>query len=155
MILIPRDRRPMIALLLAPPGGGPGPAGRLQLLLPRPAALVDQAAAANVLPPAALRAYSAKFESELAVVKGLPGPIEGTATVDQVGGIFRWDRDKGFGQQQVGYRQETTGVPLPTSSFLYSGWVIPNLYGPELKTFGNESSEPTVSDHRDAQRAPR
>lgn len=108
-------------------------------------ALVDRAAVINALPPAPLRAYSAKFESELAVVKGLPGPIEGTATVDQVGGIFRWDRTKGFGQHQIGYRQETTGVPLPTSSFLYSGWVIPNLYGPELKTFGNESSEPTVS----------
>jgi len=108
-------------------------------------ALVERAAVLNALPPEALRAYSAKFESELAVVKGLPGPIEGTATVDQVAGEFRWDRLKGYGQHQVGFRQWTTGVPLPTSTFLFSGWVIPHLYGPELKTFGNERSEPTVS----------
>ncbi|MFI5210137.1 MAG: hypothetical protein ACHQ2E_06815, partial [Gemmatimonadales bacterium] len=135
----------MIGLFLLLQATAQGPAVDSSYASPALRALVERAAAANNLPPKALRAYTAKFESELAVVKGLPGPIEGTATVDQVGGIFRWDRDKGFGQEQVGYRQETTGVPLPTSTFLYSGWVIPNLYGPELKTFGNESSEPTVS----------
>ena len=70
--------------------------------------------------------------------------MEGTVTVDQIGGEFRWDREKGYGQHQVGYRQETTGVPLPTSAFLFSGWVVPNLYGPELKTFGNDRAEPTT-----------
>ena len=106
--------------------------------------LVERAAAANALPPPDLRAYAARFESELAMIKGLPGPVEGTVTVDQVGGELRWDREKGYGQHQVGFRQETTGVPLPTSTFLYSGWVVPNLYGPELKTFGTASAEPTT-----------
>jgi hypothetical protein len=135
----------MIALLLVLQVAAQSTQGDSTYSSPALRALVGRAAARNELPPPALRAYAAKFESELAVVKGLPGPIEGTVTVDQVGGEFRWDREAGYGQHQVGYRQETTGVPLPTSSFLYSGWVIPNLYGPELKTFGNESSEPTVS----------
>jgi hypothetical protein len=135
----------MLALFLLLQATAQGPAGDSSYSSPALRALVSRVAAHNELPPPALRAYAAKFESELAVVKGLPGPIEGTVTVDQVGGEFHWDRIKGYGQHHVGYRQETTGVPLPTSSFLYSGWVIPNLYGPELKTFGNESSEPTVS----------
>jgi hypothetical protein len=135
----------MIALFLLLQATAQASPGDSAYSSPALRALVGRAAVANALPPPALRAYAAKFESELAVVKGLPGPVEGTNTVDQVGGEFRWDRAKGYGQHGVGYRQETTGVPLPTSSFLYSGWVIPNLYGPELKTFGNESSEPTVS----------
>ena len=132
----------MIALLLLLHAPVPGPDSTYSS--PALRALVERAAVANALPPPALRAYAAKFESELAMVKGLPGPVEGTVTVDQIGGEFRWDREKGYGQHQVGYRQETTGVPLPTSAFLFSGWVVPNLYGPELKTFGNDRAEPTT-----------
>ena len=132
----------MVALLFLLQATAPGPDS--SYASPALRALVERAAVANALPPPALRAYAARFESELAMVKGLPGPVEGTVTVDQIGGEFRWDREKGYGQHQVGYRQETTGVPLPTSAFLFSGWVVPNLYGPELKTFGNDRAEPTT-----------
>ena len=65
-----RQRRLMVALLFLLQATAPGPDS--SYASPALRALVERAAVANALPPPALRAYAAKFQSELAMVKGLP-----------------------------------------------------------------------------------
>ena len=105
--------------------------------------LVQHASAANAAPPAALRGYSARYESEVALTKLLPNRIEGTSTIEQTAGVFTWQHGVGFGQYQEGYRVVTTGVPLPASAALANGWIIPTLTSDEFGAFGVGSGAAT------------
>ena len=67
-------------------------------------ALLERAAAVNAAPPADFRALTARYESEVGLVKLLPGRIQGASTIEQTAGIFTWVADSGFGQHQEGYR---------------------------------------------------
>ena len=108
-------------------------------------ALVARAEAANAAPTPGLLAYSARYESEVAMVKLLPGRIEGASTIEQTAGQFTWVRGKGYGQHQEGYRVVTTGVPLPAAAALSKGWIVPNLAGPEYDVFGASSGAATLA----------
>lgn len=107
-------------------------------------ALIRHASAANAAPPAALRGYTARYESEVALTKLLPDRIEGTSTIEQTAGVFTWQAGAGFGQHQEGYRVVTTGVPLPASAALANGWIIPTLTGDEYDAFGAGSGAATA-----------
>jgi len=106
--------------------------------------VIARAAAANAAPPPDLRAYTAKYESEVAMAKRLPDRVEGTSTVEQTAGTFTWVVGRGFGQHEEGYRVVTTGVPLPASAALSNGWVLPTLTGPKIDVFGANSGAPTA-----------
>lgn len=101
--------------------------------------LVARAESANAAPPAGLLAYTARYESEVAMVKLLPGRVEGASTIEQTAGQFTWVRDRGYGQHQQGYRVVTTGVPLPAAAALSKGWIVPDLTGPLYEVFGASS----------------
>jgi hypothetical protein len=105
--------------------------------------LIQRAEAANARPAADLRGYSARYESEVALVKRLPDRIEGASTIEQTAGEFTWVVGKGFGQHEQGYRVVTTGVPLPGSAALSNGWILPTLTGPKYDLFGASSGAPT------------
>jgi hypothetical protein len=107
-------------------------------------AVIERAAAVNASPPADFRAYTARYESEVALVKLLPGRIQGASTIEQTAGVFTWVADSGFGQHQQGYRVITTGVPLPGSAALSNGWIIPTLTGGRWNLFGSASGARTV-----------
>jgi len=107
-------------------------------------AVIDRAAAANAAPPADLRGYTARYESEVAMAKRLPDRIEGTSTIEQTAGEFTWVVGRGFSQYQEGYRVVTTGVPLPASAALSNGWILPTLTGPKLDVFGANSGALTA-----------
>lgn len=107
--------------------------------------LIQHASAANAAPPATLRGYTARYESEVALTKLLPDRIEGTSTIEQTAGVFTWQDGVGFGQHQEGYRVVTTGVPLPASAALANGWIIPTLTGNEYDAFGVGSGAATTA----------
>ncbi len=107
-------------------------------------AVIERAAAVNAAPPADFRGYSARYESEVALVKLLPDRIQGASTIEQTAGIFTWLVDSGYGQHQLGYRVVTTGVPLPGSAALSNGWIIPTLTGPKIDLFGASSGAETA-----------
>ena len=65
-------------------------------------ALVQRAESANAAPPASLRGYTARYESEVGLVKRLPDRIEGASTIEQTAGEFTWVVGRGFGQYQRG-----------------------------------------------------
>jgi hypothetical protein len=66
-------------------------------------------------------------------VRRLPDNVEGSATIEQMAGIFRWTPAGVFQQHQTGYRVITVGVPLPGASLLANGWVLPPLIGERLR----------------------
>ncbi|HMU60229.1 MAG TPA: hypothetical protein PKA66_00485, partial [Gemmatimonadales bacterium] len=107
-------------------------------------ALIGRAATVNASPPADFRAYTSRYESEVALVKLLPGRIQGASTIEQTAGVFTWVADSGFGQHQQGYRVITTGVPLPGAAALSNGWIIPTLTGRQWNLFGSASGAKTT-----------
>ncbi len=106
--------------------------------------VIARAESANAAPPADLRGYSARYESEVALVKLLPDRIQGASTIEQTAGVFTWLADSGYGQRQLGYRVVTTGVPLPGSAALSNGWIIPTMTGPKISIFGASSGAKTA-----------
>jgi len=108
-------------------------------------ALIARAEAANAAPPPALRGYTARYESEVALAKRLPERVEGSSTIEQTAGTFTWAAGAGFGQHQDGYRVRTTGVPLPGSAALSNGWIVPTLSGPRYHLFGANSGAQTTA----------
>ncbi len=106
--------------------------------------VIARAEAANARPPESLRGYTARYESEVALIKLLPDRIQGASTIEQTAGVFTWIADSGYGQHQLGYRVVTTGVPLPGSAALSNGWIIPTLTGPRIDLFGSSSGAKTA-----------
>ncbi len=129
----------MIAILLLL--GHAQAADTLPYASPALRVVIERAESANAGPPANLRGYTARYESEVALVKRLPNRIEGASTIEQTAGEFRWVLGRGFNQHQQGYRVVTTGVPLPASAALSRGWILPTLTGPQYDLFGAEQED--------------
>ena len=89
------------------------------------------ASAANNNPPAALRGYRARVESELSLVLRDTLGRERVAQVEQVAMNAVWERGQRYDLRVVGYRSQTVGVPYSALSFARS-WTIPYLYGDRL-----------------------
>ena len=94
--------------------------------------VVERAAVYNAAASAQLRPFAAQYQSSVGVVRRLPDNVEGSATIEQMAGIFRWTPDGVFQQHQTGYRVITVGVPLPGASLLANGWVLAPLVGERL-----------------------
>ncbi len=94
--------------------------------------VVERAAVYNAAAAGQLRPFAAQFQSSIGVVRRLPDNVEGSATIEQMAGIFRWTPQGVFQQHQTGYRVITVGVPLPGASLLANGWVVPPLFGEHL-----------------------
>ena len=103
------------------------------------AAFIAVAAAANRTPPATLRGYRARVESELSLILRDTIGRERVAEVEQVAMAALWERGQRYDLRVVGYRSQTVGVPYSALSFARS-WTIPYLYGDRL-TLGVEFPE--------------
>src|SRR5438094_2119374 len=97
------------------------------------------ASAANNNPPAALRGYRTRVESELSLVLRDTLGRERVAQVEQVAMNAVWERGQRYDLRVVGYRSQTVGVPYSALSFARS-WTIPYLHGDRL-TLGVEFPE--------------
>jgi hypothetical protein len=85
-------------------------------------ALVARAATENRFPPAALKAYRSRIETELSLL------IRDTLGRERSAEVERGDR---YDLHIVGYRSQNIGVPYSTLS-LVRGWTVPTLYGDRL-----------------------
>ena len=103
---------------------------------------IAAAAEANRTPPAALRGYRARIESELSLILRDTIGRERVAQVEQVAMSALWERGQRYDLRVVGYRSQTVGVPYSALSFARS-WTIPYLYGDRL-TLGVEFPERTA-----------
>ena len=109
---------------------------------PALAAFIAAAAQDNRVPPAELRGYSARVESELALLVRDTIGRERAAQVEQLAMSAHWARGGNYDLRIVGYRSQTVGVPYSALSFA-RGWTIPYLYGDRLTLgvdFGEERS---------------
>jgi hypothetical protein len=92
---------------------------------------ITEAAASNRVPPAALRAYRARVESELSLIVRDTLGRERAAQVEQLAMNAAWERGQQYDLRVIGYRSESVGVPYSALSFARS-WTIPYLYGDRL-----------------------
>ncbi|HEV8233468.1 MAG TPA: hypothetical protein VGP84_02680, partial [Gemmatimonadaceae bacterium] len=95
------------------------------------ASFIAAAAEANRVPPAALRGYRARVESELALILRDTLGRERSAQIEQLAMTADWQRNQRYDLRVIGYRSESVGVPYSALSFARS-WTIPYLYGDRL-----------------------
>jgi hypothetical protein len=93
--------------------------------------LVARAAAENRLPPAALKAYKSRIETELSLLVRDTLGRERSAEVEQIATDASWTRGDKYDLHIVGYRSQNVGVPYSTLS-LVRAWTVPTLYGERL-----------------------
>jgi hypothetical protein len=98
--------------------------------------LVARAAAANRSLPAS--AYTARTETEVAVIGVRERWVDGPSSVDQVASTVRWERSGTFAQRIVATRSATTTLPLNRIRYLLLGWVTPITTGDRLPVFGRQ-----------------
>ena len=93
--------------------------------------LVARAAAENRVPPAALKAYKSRIETELSLLVRDTLGRERSAEVEQIATDASWTRGDKYDLHIVGYRSQNVGVPYSTLS-LVRAWTVPTLYGERL-----------------------
>jgi hypothetical protein len=93
--------------------------------------MVAEAARTNREVPPTLASYTAHLEAEMALIIVDTLGRERTGQVEQLGGIGRWNPDSGFTAHILGYRAQSTGVPISLAA-LIRNWTIPMLYGQRL-----------------------
>ncbi|HZI42387.1 MAG TPA: hypothetical protein VFD67_11805 [Gemmatimonadaceae bacterium] len=98
---------------------------------PALASFIAAAAEANRVPPAALRRYHARIESELSLIVRDTLGRERAAQVEQLAMTAAWERNQRYDLRVIGYRSQSVGVPYSALSFARS-WTIPYLYGDRL-----------------------
>jgi hypothetical protein len=93
--------------------------------------MVASAAAANKVPPSALRSYQSHIETELSLILRDTLGREHTAEVEQLATAATWERGGRYELHVVGYRSQSVGVPYSTLSIVRA-WTVPSLYGDRL-----------------------
>src|SRR3954471_4306704 len=80
-------------------------------------AFMGAAADANHLPPATLRGYRARVESELSLLVRDTLGREHAAQIEQLAMAATWKRADAYAVRVIGYRSQTVGVPYSALSF--------------------------------------
>src|SRR5690349_5767362 len=93
--------------------------------------MVAMAADSNRLPPASLRGYRSRIETETALIIRDTLGREHSAEIEQIESEGRWSRDGRYELHIVGYRAQNIGVPYSTLSIVRA-WTVPTLYGERL-----------------------
>jgi hypothetical protein len=93
--------------------------------------LVERAAVENRFPPAALRSYRSRVETELSLLVRDTLGRERSAEVEQLATDALWTRGDRYDLHIIGYRAQNVGVPYSTLS-LVRAWTVPTLYGERL-----------------------
>ncbi|MEP6491609.1 MAG: hypothetical protein ABJF01_02945 [bacterium] len=106
--------------------------------------MVARAAAANRRPPAELRSYQSRIETEVSLILRDTLGRENSAEVEQLASTARWTRDEHYDLHVIGYRSQSVGVPYSTLSIVRA-WTVPSLYGERL-SLGAYFARPRTSD---------
>src|SRR5262245_4510273 len=92
---------------------------------------VAQAARGNHEPPASLRGYPARVQTELSFVLRDTLGREQTTQIEQLAATAVWERDRRYDVHVIGYRSQSMGNPFSALTFV-GGWTVPTLYGERL-----------------------
>ena len=92
---------------------------------------VARAALANRAPPAELSGYSARVESELALVLRDSLGRELVGQIEQLAARAEWERTGTYELHVVGYRSQSMGAPYSALTFTRM-YTVPTLYGNRL-----------------------
>jgi hypothetical protein len=93
---------------------------------------INDAATANHAPPAAIRSYRARLETELSFILRDTLGRERVTQVEQLASSADWDRSGRYDLHVIGYRFQSIGAPFSALSFVRS-WTVPALYGDRLE----------------------
>jgi len=93
--------------------------------------MVGTASDSNRLPPASLREYRSRIETETALIIRDTLGREHSAEIEQIASDGRWWRDGRYELHIIGYRAQNIGVPYSTMSIIRA-WTVPTLYGERL-----------------------
>ena len=93
---------------------------------------VALAASGNHEPPASLRGYRARVETELSFVLRDTLGREQTTQIEQLAANAIWQRDGRYDVHVLGYRSQSMGNPFSALTFV-GGWTVPTLYGERLE----------------------
>ena len=96
---------------------------------PALAALVGEASVRNRRVPPALEGYTARVESEIALVLKRPEGQEITGALEQTSNLVRWKRTGEYEQRVVGYRATQLSFAPSVVGVSRSAWTVPTLYG--------------------------
>jgi len=118
----------LIAQLAAAPLGTPRDSTYASEALQR---LIERAAIENHEPPASLKAYRSRVETELSLIVRDTLGREQSAQIEQIASDATWTRNDQYDLRIVGYRSQNIGVPYSTLTVV-RGWTIPTLYGERL-----------------------
>src|SRR5689334_4267958 len=80
--------------------------------------LIERAAVENHEPPASLRAYRSRIESELSLLVRDTLGREQAAQIEQFAANATWTRNDRYDLRIVGYRSQNIGVPYSALSFV-------------------------------------
>jgi len=94
-------------------------------------AMVAMAAESNRLPPATLRGYRSRIETETSLIIRDTLGREHSAEIEQIASDGSWSRNGRYELHIVGYRSQNIGVPYSTMSIIRA-WTVPTLYGERL-----------------------
>jgi hypothetical protein len=92
-------------------------------------ALVGEASVRNRRVPPALEGYTARVESEMALVLKRAEGQEVTASLEQTSNLVRWKRTGEYEQRVVGYRATQLSIAPSIVGVSESAWTVPTLYG--------------------------
>jgi hypothetical protein len=92
---------------------------------------IASAAHANHLPPAELRSYTSRIETETALILRDTLGREHAGEIEQLSTNASWTRGGRYDLHVVGYRSQSVGVPYSTLSIVRA-WTVPSLYGERL-----------------------
>src|SRR5687767_4131189 len=99
---------------------------------PRVRAVVEGAAARNAAPPAALRGYRARVETELSFVQSQADGRETPLQLEQLASDVFWRADGAMLQEIIGYRAQTLGASFSGLSFFEVPFYVPTLFADRL-----------------------
>lgn len=120
---------PDTALPRRPPLDSIAPRRAPDYATPALAALVGEASVRNRRVPPALEGYTARVESEMALVLRRAEGQEITASLEQTSNLVRWKRTGEYEQRVVGYRATQLSIAPSVVGVSRSAWTVPTLYG--------------------------
>lgn len=118
---------------------------------------IARAAVANRAPPPNLMGYTARVESELALILRDSLGRELVGQIEQLAARAEWERSGRYDLHVVGFRSQSMGAPYSALTWTRM-WTVPTLYGNRLLIGFNEGlawQRDTAEVRRRAERAAR
>ncbi len=109
--------------------------------------LLERASKGNAL-PRDLVSYSARVETEIAVLLRMAEGNELVSYIEQVASDLRWTRTGLYEQRIVGHRAQQSGISISMLSVTPVGWITPTLYGSRFQLRNRSTNDSSTASRR-------